>query len=59
MRRQNTKSELYVAPAVIVQEICIRSCIAASLSGSTENLSDYQGSQFGSSDSYNEIDGNW
>ena len=38
MHRTDTKSELYIAPAFSVQEICIRSCIAASLSGSTEGM---------------------
>ena len=56
MNKQIKKTEVYEAPEVCAFAIQAHSCIAVSLSGSTEEVS---GEDIGSNESYDEIDGIW
>lgn len=54
MNKQIKKSEVYEAPGVYTFAIQARSCIAVSLSGSTEEVGGESPNE-----SYDEIDGTW
>ena len=58
MNKQIKKTEVYEAPEVCAFAIQARSCIAASLCGSTEDMQGDESYDI-NSESYIEIDGSW